>query len=397
MLPRAARIALVASVLFACLGAGFWIHALVFPRTPRAPSTAGASSGSADALQSAFVRVAERVRPAVVHIGTVQVSRQRRPPMVPGPYSDDPLLKDFFDQFFGPRGPGRREEFHQPGLGSGVIVDKRGYVLTNHHVVKGADGVIVRLSSKQEYRGRIIGNDVMTDLAVIRFEPDTDLAVATLGDSDALRVGEWAIAIGNPFGLDQTVTVGVVSATGRAVGGIATYENFIQTDASINPGNSGGPLVNLRGEVIGINTAIVATGQGIGFAIPANMVKRITGQLMDRGKVRRGWIGIAMEPLTRELAQALGLKDSRGAVVARVYSNGPAAAAGLQKNDVVVSFEGTAIEDYHQLQRMSADAEVGKTVKLEIVRNRERRVVELRVAEAPDRMTPERQPSPQDR
>jgi Do/DeqQ family serine protease len=397
MLPRAVRFALAASVLFAFLGAGFWIHALVFSRSLRAPSSSGTSSSSADALQSAFVRVAERVRPAVVHIGTVQVSRQRRPPMVPGPYSDDPLLKDFFDQFFGPRGPGRREEFHQPGLGSGVIIDKRGYVLTNHHVVKGADGVIVRLSSKQEYRGRIVGNDVMTDLAVIRFEPDIDLAVATLGDSDTLRVGEWAIAIGNPFGLDQTVTVGVVSATGRAVGGIATYENFIQTDASINPGNSGGPLLNLRGEVIGINTAIVATGQGIGFAIPANMVKRITGQLMDRGKVRRGWIGIAMEPLTRELAQALGLRDSRGAVVARVYPNGPAAAAGLQKNDVVVSFEGTAVEDYHHLQRMSADAEVGKTVKIEIVRERERRVVELRVAEAPDRLTPERPPSPQDR
>jgi serine protease Do len=397
MLPRAVRFALAASVLFAFLGAGFWIHALLFSRTPPAPSASGTSSSPADALQSAFVRVAERVRPAVVHIGTVQVSRQRRPPMVPGPYSDDPLLKDFFDQFFGPRGPGRREEFHQPGLGSGVIIDKRGYVLTNHHVVKGADGVIIRLSSKQEYRGRIIGNDVMTDLAVIQFEPDIDLAVATLGDSDTLRVGEWAIAIGNPFGLDQTVTVGVVSATGRAVGGIATYENFIQTDASINPGNSGGPLLNLRGEVIGINTAIVATGQGIGFAIPANMVKRITGQLMDRGKVRRGWIGIAMEPLTRELAQALGLRDSRGAVVARVYPNGPAAAAGVQKNDVVVSFEGTAVEDYHHLQRMSADAEVGKTVKLEILRDRERRVVELRVAEAPDRLTPERQPSPQDR
>jgi Do/DeqQ family serine protease len=387
----------VASVLFTFLGAGFWIHALVFSRPPAAPSAPGTSSSPAEALQSAFVRVAERVRPAVVHIGTVQVSRQRRPPMVPGPYSDDPLLKDFFDQFFGPRGPGRREEFHQPGLGSGVIVDKRGYVLTNHHVVKGADGVIIRLSSKQEYRGRIVGNDVMTDLAVIQFEPDIDLAVATLGDSDTLRVGEWAIAIGNPFGLDQTVTVGVVSATGRAVGGIATYENFIQTDASINPGNSGGPLLNLRGEVIGINTAIVATGQGIGFAIPANMVKRITGQLMDRGKVRRGWIGIAMEPLTRELAQALGLRDSRGAVVARVYPNGPAAAAGLQKNDVVVAFEGTAVEDYHHLQRMSADAEVGKTVKLEIVRDRERRAVELRVAEAPDRLTPERQPSPQER
>jgi len=210
-------------------------------------------------------------------------------------------------------------------------------------------------------------------------------------------VGEWAIAIGNPFGLDQTVTVGVVSATGRADVGIATYENFIQTDASINPGNSGGPLVNLRGEVIGINTAIVASGQGIGFAIPANMVKRITGQLMDRGKVTRGWIGIAMEPLTTELAQSFGLSETRGAVVARVYPGGPAAAAGLEKNDVVVTFEGVPVEDYRQLQRLSADAEVGKTVKLEVVRNRSRKTIELRVAEAPDRTTPDRPTPPRDR
>jgi len=397
MLPRSVRIALAASVLFVFLGAGFWLHALLFTRSSQGQSSSNPSQNSADTLQTAFVRVAERVRPAVVHVGTVQVARGRRPPVAPGPFADDPLFKDFFDQFFGPRGPGRREEFHQPGLGSGVIIDKRGYVLTNHHVVRGADGVTVRLSSKQEYRGRIVGVDVKTDLAVIRFEPDVELAVATLGNSDALRVGEWAIAIGNPFGLDQTVTVGVVSATGRADVGIATYENFIQTDASINPGNSGGPLVNLSGEIIGINTAIVATGQGIGFAIPANMVKRVTGQLIDRGKVTRGWIGIAMEPLTLELAQSLGLRDARGAVVARVDPGGPAASAGLQKNDVVVSFDGTTVDDYRQLHRLSADAEVGKTVKLEIVRNRERRTINLRVAEAPDRLTPERPPSPQDR
>src|SRR5438093_114260 len=272
-----------------------------------------------------------------------------------------------------------------------------GYVLTNFHVVKGADAVTVRLADKQEFRGRIVGSDSKTDIAIIKFDAPADVRVATLGNSDALRVGEWAIAIGNPFGLDQTVTVGVVSATGRADVGIATYENFIQTDASINPGNSGGPLVNLRGEIIGINTAIVATGQGIGFAIPANMVKRVTGQLIDRGKVTRGWIGIAMEPLTTDLAQSLGLRDARGAVVARVYPGGPAAAAGLQKNDVVVSFEGAVVDDYRQLQRLSADAEVGKTVKLEIVRNRERRAITLRVAEAPDRLAPERQPSLQER
>jgi Do/DeqQ family serine protease len=393
MVSRRVPITLAATALFAFLGAGFWIHAVLFPRSTAAPPAAAPSTTPAEALQSAFVSVAERVRPAVVHIGTVQVAKNRRPPVTPGPFAEDPLLKDFFDQFFGPRGPGRREEFHQPGLGSGVIIDKRGYVLTNHHVVRGADGVTVRLSSKQEYRGRIVGIDVKTDLAVIRFEPGNEVAVAKLGDSDSLRVGEWAIAIGNPFGLDQTVTVGVVSATGRADVGIATFENFIQTDASINPGNSGGPLVNLRGEVIGINTAIVATGQGIGFAIPANMVKRITGQLIDRGKVTRGWIGVAMEPLNLDLAQSLGLSDTRGAVVARVYPGGPAAAAGLQKNDVVVSFEGVAVEDYRQLQRLSADAEVGQKVKLEIVRSRARRTVELRVAEAPDRVAPDR-PSP---
>ena len=165
----------------------------------------------------------------------------------------------------------------------------------------------------------IVGTDVKTDLAIVKFQPEGEVRVAVLADSDTLRVGEWAIAIGNPFGLDQTVTVGVVSATGRADVGIATYENFIQTDASINPGNSGGPLVNLKGEVIGINTAIVATGQGIGFAIPANMAKRVTSQLIDRGKVMRGWIGVSLQPITLELAQSLGLGDTRGAIVARVH------------------------------------------------------------------------------
>src|SRR5437667_320421 len=261
----------------------------------------------------------------------------------------------------------------------------------------GDAAVPVRLADKQEFRGRIVGSDSKTDIAIIKFDAPADVRVATLGNSDALRVGEWAIAIGNPFGLDQTVTVGVVSATGRADVGIATYENFIQTDASINPGNSGGPLVNLRGEVIGINTAIVATGQGIGFAIPANLVKRVTAPLIDRGKVTRGWIGVALQPMSAELAQAMGLREARGAVVARVYPGGPAAAAGLEKNDVVVTFEGAPIEDYRQLQRLSADAEVGKTVKLEIVRNRERRTIQLRVAEAPDRVSPDRPASPRER
>ena len=333
--------------------------------------------------------VAGQVRPAVVHVGTVQVARPRRAPSAPGPLADDPFFKDFFDQFFGRRGPGEAPgEFRTPGLGSGVIVDKRGYVITNFHVVRGADAVLIRLSSKEEFRGRVVGSDPKTDLAVVSFDPgQTELRVAQLGNSDTLRVGEWAIAIGNPFGLDQTVTVGVVSAVGRADVGIATYENFIQTDASINPGNSGGPLVNLHGEVIGINTAIVATGQGIGFAIPANMVKRVTAQLVDRGKVTRGWLGVATQPLTKELAESLGLREARGAVVARVYPGSPAASAGVETNDVIVGFAGVPVEDYHHLQRLSADAEVGRTVALEIVRNRQKRTVQAKIVEAPDSAT----------
>jgi Do/DeqQ family serine protease len=312
---------------------------------------------------------------------------------VPGPGADDPFFKDFFDQFFGRGGPGRREEFRQPGLGSGVIVDKRGYVLTNFHVIRGADSVIVKLSSKQEFQGRIVGTDVKTDLAVVRFQPEGDLRVATIGDSDALRVGEWAIAIGNPFGLDQTVTVGVISATGRAEVGIATYENFIQTDASINPGNSGGPLVNLKGEVIGINTAIVATGQGIGFAIPANMARRVTAQLIDRGKVTRGWIGVSLQPLTKELAESLGLSDTRGAIVARVHPGSPAESAGLQPNDVITKFGPTPVDDYNHLQRLSSEAEPGTTVPLEVMRKKARRTITLKIDESPD-TTPQSAPTP---
>jgi Do/DeqQ family serine protease len=383
MIPATVRGALLLSLIFVCIGSGFWAHALWWGR-PAGPMAAPSPIITADALQAAFVSVAERVRPAVVHIGTVQVARGQRPEIGPGP-SQDPFFKDFFDQFFG-RTPGApRGEFRQPGLGSGVIIDKRGYVLTNFHVIRGADAVTIRLSSsKQEYRGRTAGVDPKTDLAVVRFESAEELKVAALGNSDALRVGEWAIAIGNPFGLDQTVTVGVVSATGRADVGISSYENFIQTDASINPGNSGGPLVNLRGEVIGINTAIVATGQGIGFAIPANMARRITAELIERGKVTRGWIGVSMQPISAELAQALGLPNTKGAVVARVSPGSPAAAAGLKANDVIVAFDGTAVDDYHHMQRLAADAEVGKTVKLEILRDRAKRRVGLKIAEAPD-------------
>ena len=373
---------LVTLLVLGSLGVGFGLHAAlngVPPGSRPAPPPGGLATP--DTLQQAFTQVADQVRPAVVNIGTVTLAKGRRP-VAPSPFSDDPLFKDFFEQFFG-GGQGPRGEFKQPSLGSGVIIDKQGLVLTNFHVVKGADEITVRLSSKKEYRGRVVGYDPKTDLAVVRFQPDSELTVARLGNSDTLKVGEWAIAIGNPFGLDQTVTVGVISATGRADVGIATYENFIQTDASINPGNSGGPLLNLKGEVVGINTAIVAAGQGIGFAIPINMVKRVANQLIAKGKVVRGWLGVAVQPLTPELAQSLGAQGTAGAVVASTYPKSPAADAGLQQGDLIVAFDKVPVEDYHHLQRLVAESEVGKSVTLGVLRKKQPLDVTAKIAELP--------------
>jgi S1-C subfamily serine protease len=266
-------------------------------------------------------------------------------------------------------------------VGSGVIIDSQGHILTNLHVIKGADEIMVRLYPKREVRGKVVGTDAKTDLAVIRI-PSEGIVAAPLGDSDKLQVGEWAIAIGSPFGLEQTVTVGVVSATGRSEVGIVPYENFIQTDASINPGNSGGPLLNFRGQVIGINTAIVSTGQGIGFAIPISVAQRVAASLIAKGKVVRGWLGVSLQPLSKELAQGLGAAD-KGAVVARVLPGGPAAKAGLQPNDVIVRFGDTVVEDLQHLQRLVLDAPVDTSVTLGVVRGGKELTVPVAIAEAP--------------
>ena len=364
------------------LTSGYLVHGALSPRPAAPPQAAAPATSVPESLQATFVGVAQQLRPAVVNVGVIHRSRSRRP-AAPPPGADDPFFQDFFKQFFGSEAPAQRPEFRQPSLGSGVIIDKRGLVLTNFHVIKGADEITVRLSDKREYRGRVLGADPKTDLAVLRFEPDHELRVAALGDSDALRVGEWAIAIGNPFGLDQTVTVGVISATGRSDVGVATYENFIQTDASINPGNSGGPLINLKGQVIGINTAIVAAGQGIGFAIPINMVKRVVDQLVEKGKVVRGWLGVSLQPLSAELAQTLGATGG-GALVASTIPGSPAATAGLQQGDVILAYDRTPIEDYRQLQRLVADSPVGKTVTLQVLRKKQKIDVTAKVAEAPD-------------
>jgi serine protease Do/serine protease DegQ len=386
MSRRPILIAVVAILLVAAGGGGYLLRdrlgrsaAAPVPSSPQA----AAGLGIAEALQLGFVDVAQHVRPAVVHLGTIQRAKNRRGPNLPQG-NDDPFFRDFFNQFFGSEGPDSRSEFRRPGLGSGVIIDKRGLVLTNFHVVKGADEILIRLSDKREYRGQILGTDPKTDLAVVKFQPDHEVTVASLGNSDALRVGEWAIAIGNPFGLDQTVTVGVISATGRSDVGIATYENFIQTDASINPGNSGGPLVNLKGQVIGVNTAIVAAGQGIGFAIPINMVKRVVDQLVDKGKVVRGWLGVALQPLSPDLAQSLGLAGTNGAVVGSTITGSPAAQAGLQQGDVIIAYDSTPVDDYRHVQRLVAETRVGKSVTLQIVRKKQKMDVAITIAEVPD-------------
>ena len=386
MSRRPILIAVVAILLVAAGGGGYLLRdrlgRSVAAPVPSSPQAAAALS-IAEALQLGFVDVAQHVRPAVVHLGTIQRAKSRRGPNLPQG-NDDPFFRDFFNQFFGSEGPDSRSEFRRPGLGSGVIIDKRGLVLTNFHVVKGADEILIRLSDKREYRGQILGTDPKTDLAVVKFHPDQEITVASLGNSDALRVGEWAIAIGNPFGLDQTVTVGVISATGRSDVGIATYENFIQTDASINPGNSGGPLVNLKGQVIGVNTAIVAAGQGIGFAIPINMVKRVVDQLVDKGKVVRGWLGVALQPLSPDLAQSLGLAGTNGAVVGSTITGSPAAQAGLQQGDVIIAYDSTPVDDYRHVQRLVAETRVGKSVTLQIVRKKQKMDVAITIAEVPD-------------
>jgi serine protease Do len=265
-----------------------------------------------------------------------------------------------------------------------VVVDPRGYILTNNHVVENAAEILVRLSDDRKFKAVLVGRDERTDLAVLKLEnPTGPLPVADLGDSDKLRVGQWAIAIGNPFGLDRTVTAGIISATGRTRVGVATYEAFIQTDASINPGNSGGPLLNLDGRVVGINTAIVSSGQGIGFAIPINMARDIMTQLINRGRVVRGWLGVVIQELDPELAASFGVKEKGGVLVADVMKDGPGAAAGIRPGDVIVDFGGAAIRDVPDLQKRVAAVEPGRPTPLTVVRERKSLTLSVKVGEQP--------------
>ncbi len=361
-------------------------------------SAAAAAQDGRSALQSlqdAFVQVAQSVKPAVVNVATTQRPRTqegRRPPQVPpsfrGPFRDF-FGEDFFERFFGEQPQRQRRS-----LGSGVIVDKRGYILTNNHVIEQADQIEVRLSDKRKFPATVIGKDPKTDLAVIKIDAPGDLPVAKLGDSSKIRIGEWAIAIGNPFGLDQTVTVGVISAVGRSDVGITTYEDFIQTDASINPGNSGGPLVNLNGEVIGINTAIVASGQGIGFAIPVAMAREIKDRLIAQGKVVRGWLGVGIQELTDELAAQFGVKPEDGVLVGNVMKDGPAERGGLKTGDIIQELNGTKISNVRQLQREVAQSSVGSQARMKVLREKQPVLVTIVLGEQPAELVAGAGPSP---
>jgi Do/DeqQ family serine protease len=334
------------------------------------------------ALEDAFVSVADRVTPAVVNV-SVKPKRTATGESSESPEAEQ-RFREFFGQEFFDRFFRRRPRDEGRAAGSGVVVDRRGYILTNNHVVENAGEIEVRLSDDRKFKATLVGRDAKTDLAVLKIDaPPTSLPVAELGDSDRLRIGQWAIAIGNPFGLDRTVTVGIISATGRTRVGVATYEAFIQTDASINPGNSGGPLLDVRGRVIGINTAIVATGQGIGFSIPINMARSIMEQLVAKGRVVRGWLGIVIQDLTDELAAGFGVTPASGVLISDVMKDSPAEAAGMKPGDIIVEFASAPIKEVTELQKRVASVEPGQPTPLVVIRDRKPTPLTVKIGEQP--------------
>lgn len=327
-----------------------------------------------EAQPSSFADLAEKVQTAVVNIST---SKKIGRPRMAVPFRnfgpDDPF-NDFFDKFF----EGMPREQTQKSLGSGFIIDKNGTILTNNHVISQADEIEVQTADNKKYKAKVVGVDEKTDIAVIRVKADKDLPFVALGDDKTLRPGDWVMAIGNPFGLEHTVTVGVVSAVGRAVGG-GPYARFIQTDASINPGNSGGPLFNIKGEVIGINTMMYAGGQGIGFAIPIDLAKGMLPDLVEKGSVTRGWLGVAIQEITPELAKSFNLKDEKGALIAEVFAGSPAANAGIQRGDVVIEFNGKEIKESYDLSQYVGEVKPDSEVKAIVLRNGEQKELKIKV------------------
>ncbi len=332
---------------------------------------------SAPVMPSSFAELAENLSPTVVNVKVTKIEKAT----FQGQHMPEGPFGDFFERFFKemPRMPnGHRTQ----GAGSGVIISKDGYILTNNHVVEGAQEVTVTLADKQEYKAEVIGLDPKTDLAVLKIDAMKPLPAASLGNSENLKVGDWVVAIGNPFGLNHTVTSGIVSAKGRVIGA-GPYDDFIQTDASINPGNSGGPLFNMGGEVVGINTAIIPQGQGIGFAIPVNTAKPLIPQLVSDGEVTRGYLGVNIQSITPELAKALGVEDRKGALVADITPESPAEKGGLKRGDIIVAYEGKDVTDHHVLPAMVAATTVNEKVTVTVLRDGKQRKLSVTVGKLP--------------
>jgi len=368
----------------------------VFNIFPRAQAEEQDTLAVLGPSESPFAAVVAQVLPAVVNISS------SRKVVVPGLPFDDPFFKEFAEKFFGemPR------EQTRYSLGSGVIFRPDGYILTNDHVVAGAEDITVTLEDGRSFKGKdvkLIGRDPHTDLAVLKVQTKKDLPTVKLGDSDSIRVGDWAIAIGNPFGLEGTVTVGVISAKGRSnllLPSKQRYQNFIQTDAAINPGNSGGPLCNIHGQVIGLNTAITSpsgTNIGIGFAVPINMAKEVANQLITKGKVERGYLGVYPQELDEDMRKGLGLKRKHGVLIADVVPGTPADKAGLRSGDVIVAFDGHAVKNVEEFRERVAATPPAKTVAINIWRGGKEMSLRAKLEELPEETLASSRPSPQTR
>ena len=347
-------------------------------------------------VPASFSQLAEAVSPAVVNIRAVKTMKGGGPVFrhfQREPFGKDSPFNEFFERFFGDE---QQREFRQPSLGSGFIIDKEGHVVTNNHVIEDADQIKVKLDDEKEFDAQVVGRDPSTDIALLKIKSANDFPVVKLGDSAQLKVGQWVVAIGSPFGLERTVTAGIVSAKGRAIGS-GPYDDFIQTDASINPGNSGGPLINMKGEVVGINTAIIASGQGIGFAIPIGLAKGIIAQLKSGGEVTRGWLGVAIQDVNQEMADYYGIEAKKGVFVADVFKGDPADAAGIKPKDIITEVNGQKVETTRQLTALVANIPVGQAIKVKLWRDGQVKTVSVKVAKRDDAKTAARSEPPEKR
>lgn len=322
---------------------------------------------------SNFIALIKQDKPFVVNIRTTQKVKRGPFQMYTQPFGGQNPFGGFFNNFFHNM---PQSTYTEESLGSGVIISKNGYIITNNHVINGASEIYAKLPNGKSFKAKVIGKDPQVDLALLKIDAGDNLPAAVLGDSSKTQIGEWVLAIGNPFGLGWTVTNGIISAKGRAIGG--PYEDFIQTNAAINPGNSGGPLINMKGQVIGINTAIIKGAQGIGFAIPVNVIKQVLPQL-ETGKITRGWLGIEIQKVTPALKKAFNLETSNGALVSSVIPGGPAAAAGLKSGDVIIEFNGKPINEMSQLPWLVGNTKPGSSVPMEIIRNGRKETLNITV------------------